>query len=189
MNVDIIAGAVLAWVGQAVGLSRLMERCGFHRLPWLIVLLFLGPAMWPLALLDLLRGPPGPLVVRRGSPGSDTLDLWVVLQSDRVSEPLKNQIASLKPYSRSLVLARVVKAGAPRAIETDAVSFLHRIAATLGEHEAELVVLFGDMDEAVKTIHQESELNVVLRSDQPDELWGRADDLPKVRCLGDDAAA
>jgi hypothetical protein len=189
VNVDIIAAAVLAWVGQAFALSRLMERRGFHALPWLIVLLFLGPAMWPLALLDLLRGPPGPLVVRRGARGSGTHNVWVILEGDRLSEPLKKHIANLKPYSRSLVMARVVKAGGPRAIETDAVSFLHRIAATLGEHEAELVVLFGNMEEAVKTIHQESELNVVLRSDQPDELWSRADDLPKVRCLGDDAAA
>jgi hypothetical protein len=189
VNVDFIAAAVLAWVGQALGLSRLMERRGFHRLPWLIVLLLLGPVMWPLALLVILRGPPGPLVVRRGARGSGTLDVWVVLESDRVPEPLKRQIESLKRYFRTLVIARVVKAGGPRAIETDAESFLHRIAATLGEHKAGLVVLFGDMDEVVQTIRQESALRVVLRSDQPDELFDRAGDMRRVGWLGDDAAA
>jgi hypothetical protein len=189
VNVDIIAAAVLAWVGQAIALSRLMERRGFRPLPWLIVLLLLGPVVWPLALLVILRGPPGPLVVRRGARGSGTLDVWVILESDRVSEPLKNLIESLKPYSRSLVLARVVKAGGPRAIETDAERFLHRIAATLGEHKAELIVLFGDMDELVQTIRQESALRVLLRSDQPDELFDRAGDMRRVGWLGDDAAA
>jgi hypothetical protein len=189
VNVDIIAAAVLAWVGQAIALSRLMEKHGFHRLPWLIVLLFLGPVIWPLALLDLLSGPPQPLVVRRGARGPGTLDVWVILESDRVSEPLRNQIANLKPYSRRLVLARVVKAGGPKAIETDAESFLPRIAATLGEHEAELVVLFGDMDEVVQAIRQESAPSVVLRSDQPDELFDRAGDMRRVGWFGHDAAA
>jgi hypothetical protein len=189
VNVDIIAAAVLAWVRQGIALSRLMERRGFHPLPWSIVLLLLGPVMWPLALLVVLRGPPGPLVVRRGARGSGTLDVWVILESDRVSEPLKSLIESLKPHSPSLVLARIVKAGGPRAIETDAESFLHRIAATLGEHKAELIVLFGDMDELVETIRQESALRVVLRSDQPDELFDRAGDMRRVGWLGDDAAA
>jgi hypothetical protein len=189
VNVDIIAAAVLAWVGQAIALSRLMERRGFHPVPWLIVLLLLGPVMWPLALLVILRGPPEPLVVRRGARGSGPLDVWVILESDRVSEPLKNQIANLPPYSRRLVLARVVKAGGPKAIETDAESFLNRMAATVDENEPELVVLFGDLEEVVQTIREESAPSVVLRSDQSDDVFDRAGDMRRVGWLGHDAAA
>jgi hypothetical protein len=64
--VALVLAAATLWLGQAVGVARLMSRVGFHPLPWFAVAALLGPAMWPLAVVDLVSGLPRPVSLRRG---------------------------------------------------------------------------------------------------------------------------
>lgn len=185
MAIALIAGAVILWLGQAFGLSRLMNRRGFHPLPWFVVPLLIGPAVWPLALREALSGPPRPELVRRGRRGPGSLNLFVLLERDELPEQVSAQVARLMPHCRRLVLGRVIKAGGPTVIRRDAESFLRRIARNLGAKEAELEILFGDMPRAAKTIQEEGVFNLVLHGDRPDELFVG----DRVRCLRDVTAA
>jgi hypothetical protein len=70
VNVVVLILAIATlWLSQAAGVARLMNRMGFHPLPWFAVTALLGPAMWPLAVVDLVSGLPGPVSLRRGSLG------------------------------------------------------------------------------------------------------------------------
>lgn len=181
MSIALIAGAVILWFGQAFGLSRLMDRHGFHPLPWFVVPLLIGPAVWPLALLEVLSGPPRPELVRWGRRGPGSLNVFVLLERDELPEQISVEVARLMPHCRRLVLGRVIKAGGPTVIRRDAESFLRRIARNWGAKEAELEILFGDMPRAVQTILDESVFDVVLRGDRPDELFVG----DRVSCLRD----
>jgi hypothetical protein len=187
--IALIAGAVLVWFGQALGLSRLMNRRGFHPLPWFVVPLLMGPAVWPLALVEALSGPPRQKLVRRGSRGPGALNVFVVLDRDELPEQFNTQVARLIPNCHRLVLGRVIKAGGPREIRREAESFLHRIARNMWTRDAELRILFGDMRRAVQTIDAEGVFGVVLRCDRPDELSDGDGEIQKVRCLRDVTAA
>jgi hypothetical protein len=95
--VGLVAAAAVLWVLQAVGLSQLMSRRGFHPLPWFAVSLLMGPAMWPLAVVELISGPPRPELLRRGSRGRGALDIFVALASNELPEETAVQIRRLMP--------------------------------------------------------------------------------------------
>lgn len=52
MSVALVVALAVAWFGQAIWLSVVMNGRGFHPLPWFMVPLVIGPAVWPLALIE-----------------------------------------------------------------------------------------------------------------------------------------
>ncbi|MGH2750032.1 MAG: hypothetical protein ACRDK3_04040, partial [Actinomycetota bacterium] len=189
MSIVLIACAPIVWFGQAFGLSRIMNRRGFHPLPWFAVGVLLGPVVWPLALLEAISGLPPPEQLRRGRPGSGAIDVFVVLDRDELPDPLASQMAHLRPYCRRIVIGRVIKAGGPVPDTQDAENFLRRIAHQLKTDEAELQILYGDMRQAVEAIHKEGGFGIVLRGDRPEELFDDEGKMQNVRCLRDVKAA
>ncbi|MGH2750885.1 MAG: hypothetical protein ACRDK3_08450 [Actinomycetota bacterium] len=185
MFIAFVAGAVLVWFGQALGLSCLMNRRGFHPLPWFVMPLLMGPMAWPLALFEALSGPPRQELVRRGSRGPGALNVFVLLDRDELPEQFGARVARLMPDCHRLVLGRVIKAGGPRDISRDAESFLRRIGRNMWAGDAEIRILFGDMRRAVQTIDEEGVFGVVLRGDQLDGLPDSDGETQKVRCLRD----
>jgi hypothetical protein len=89
------------------------------------------------------------------------------------------------PYCHRLVFARVIKAGGPTSIKKAAEAFLHGIARHMGSDDVELQMMFGDTQRAVRTIHGESVFNIVLRSDQPDELFDGDGGMQRMLSLSD----
>lgn len=189
MPVVVIACAPIVWLGQGFGLSRIMNRRGFHPLPWFAVGFLLGPVVWPLALLEAISGRPLPDLVRRGRPGRGAIDVFVVLDRDELPDPLASEMARLRPYCRRIVLGRVIKAGGPVLDTRYAESFLRRIAHRMKTDEAELQILYGDMGQAVEAIHREGGFAIILRGDRPEELFDGGGEMQKVRCLRDVTAA
>ena len=107
MSIVLIVGASALWLGQAIGLSRLMDRRGFHPLPWFVVPFLMGPPSWLVALVRSLSGPPLPEVVRRGSRGTGSLDVFevfVLLERDELPAEISDQLVPLMPYCHRLVL-------------------------------------------------------------------------------------
>lgn len=192
MSIVLIIGASTLWVGQAIGLSRLMNRRGFHPLPWFVVPFLIGPPSWLVALLRSLSGPPLPEVVRRGSRGTGSLDVFevfVLLERDELPAQISAQLTRLMPYCHRLVLARVIRADGHADIKKDAEAFLHQIARDMGSKEAELQILFGNIRRTVQEIHGESNFGLILRSDQPDELFDHEGEMQRMTCLPDGTTA
>ena len=190
MNIVVLmGGAAVVWVGQAIGLSRLMGRRGFHPLPWFAVSMLLGPAMWPLAVVELISGPPGPELLRRGSRGPGALEIGVVFGSNEIPEETAVEIRRLMPNCRRLVLGRVIKAGGPTFVAADAKAFLERAASHLGTRGAELQLLRGDMERVIGKLNNEGNYDLVLRSDQPNEPFDGHGSIQEMRCLRDVHAA
>jgi hypothetical protein len=52
VSVALVVALAVAWFGQAIWLSLVMNGRGFSPLPWFIVPLVIGPAVWPLALIE-----------------------------------------------------------------------------------------------------------------------------------------
>lgn len=184
----VVASATL-WVAQALGLSRLMSSRGFDPLPWLAMSLLLGPAMWPLAVIDLVSGSPEPVLLKRGERGEGTLDAFVAFDGDELHQSIALQIQRLQPHCSRLVLARVVKAGGPAFIAPDAERFLRDSASRLGAQEAELQLHHGVFADVVRAIRDRGDFDVVLRSDEPPELFEGNGSRPEMRCLRDGTAA
>jgi len=192
VSIVLIIGATALWVGQAIGLSRLMDRRGFHPLPWVVVPLLIGPAGWLVALLRYLSGPPLPEIVRRGNPGTgslDVFDVFVLLERDEVPVQISAQLTRLMPYCHRLVLARVIRTDGHTDIKRDAEAFLHQIARDMGSNDAELQILFGNTRRAVREIHGKSVFSLILRSDKPDELFDNEGEMQRMACLYDGTAA
>lgn len=192
MSIVLIIGASTLWVGQAIGLSRLMNRRGFHPLPWFVVPFLMGPPSWLVALLRSLSGPPLPEVVRRGSRGTGSLgvfEVFVLLERDELPAQISAQLTRLMPYCHRLVLARVIRADGHADIKKDAEAFLHQIARDMGLKEAELQILFGNIRRTVQKIHGESNLGLILRSDQPDELFDHEGEMQRLTCFPDGTTA
>jgi hypothetical protein len=192
MFVVLVVGASILWVVQAIGFSRLMNRRGFHPLPWFVVPLLLGPASWLLALLGSLSGPPLPEVVRRGSRGTGSLDVfevYVLLERDELPAQISEQLTRLMPYCHRLVLARVIRAGGHAEIKKGAEAFLHRIARGMDSNDAELQILCGNLRRTVQEIHEESDSSLILRSDRPDELFDNEGEMQRMTSLSDGTAA
>jgi hypothetical protein len=188
MVIGLIVCGVAVWGAQAFGLSQLMNRRGFHPRLWFVVPLVIGPACWPLALLRALPGPPVPEVVRgarRRTGPLEVFEVFVVLERDEIPAQVLAQVTRLMPYCHRLVFARVIKAGGPTDIKKAAEGFLHRIARHLGSDDVELQIMFGDMQRAVRMIHRESVFNIVLRSDQPDELFDGDGGMQRMLSLSD----
>ena len=165
----IVVGAAVLWLGQALGLSLLMSRLGFHPLPWFVVPLLIGPAVWPLALIEAVSGPPAPQVLHRGKSGSGRLDIFVLLGSDHVPERIRTELTKLMSRRRRLVIVRVIKAGGPGAIATDAERFLRGILSSFDMRDAELQLRFGDIRRAATAIEEQG--HFVLRDDRLDEMF------------------
>jgi hypothetical protein len=185
----VLAAAAIAWFAQALALSRLMNSRGFHPLPYFAVPLLIGPAFWPLALLDLLSGPPAPRLVRRGRRGGDGPEVLVALERDELAEKMAEEVARVLPRASRLVVARVLRAGGPSALEGDAERFLLSAATALHAPDAELDIVYGCFDSAVARVQKRGGFSVVLRSDQPDELFDRDGSRQEMRCLRDVQAA
>jgi hypothetical protein len=129
----LVVGVLLLWLGQAFGLSRVMSGRGFHPLPWLALGFLLGPAVWPLALMEALSGPPSPeLVVRCGRSRPAGVDAFAPFDGDEFPDTLARELKRLNPHCRRLVLGRVVKAGGQVFIEREAEAFLERVARRIG---------------------------------------------------------
>ena len=189
MNIAmLIAGLGVVWVAQAAGLSRLMSRRGFHPLPWFAVSMLLGPAMWPLALIEAITGPPGPELIRRGTRGTGSLDVLVAFPSNELPDDLERQIARLPNERDRLTLARIIKAGGPMDIEKDAARFLSSTASRLRLRDAELMVFHGTSESVLADLHARGDFDLVLRSDRPGELYDGNGSMQEVRCLRDAAA-
>jgi hypothetical protein len=82
--VALVIGLAVVWFGQAILLSRVMNRRGFHPLPWFMVPLLIGPAVWPLAFIEARSGPPAPVTLRSGKLGHGALDIFVLFEDDHV---------------------------------------------------------------------------------------------------------
>lgn len=188
MNVVmLIAGAAVIWVAQAAGLARLMSRRGFHPLPWFAVAILLGPALWPLAVIELVSGPPGPVLLRRGSGAQRAI--FVAFRDDELADWKEIELQGLLPRGDRLVLARVIKAGGPTFISANAERFLHDTAARLGARNAELQLLHGPFERVVGEIQARGDYDLVVRSDQPSELFDRSSSRQEMRCQRDVTAA
>jgi hypothetical protein len=185
MATSFIVVIPVVWLSQALGLSLIMSRRGFHPLPWLAVSLLLGPAMWPLALAEAISGLPSPEVIRHGHRRQAGVDVFVVLHRNEFPEALARQVERVLPHCRRLVFGRVIKAGGPVTVKQEAAWFLRMVAHQLGPGEAELQILYGDMRRVVDAIHEEGDFAIVLRSDLPDELYDDGGQLQKVRYLRD----
>ena len=185
----IITGSGMLWLGQAVALSRLMNRRGFHPLPWFMVPILLGPAVWPFALFEAISGPPASELLRRGRRGSGALDVFVLFESDHLPRETKAQLSRLMPFCRRLVLARVIKAGGPMAPSVEAERFLKSIAAASETKDAELQLHFGDIRHVVAKIETRGDVDVLLRSDQPDETFHSDGDNQEARWVHNVPAA
>ncbi|MGH2808482.1 MAG: hypothetical protein ACRDKT_14540 [Actinomycetota bacterium] len=187
--VVIVMASVGLWVAHAVALSALMSRRGFDRLAWFAVPLLMGPASWPLALVEGISGPPPALIVHRGRRHDGTLDVAVVLEHDRVPEETAPQVARVLPDRGRLLIARVVAAGGPTVIENDAAAFLVDAARTLHAEDASLRIVFGTFEGAVARIQQRGGFSLVIRSDHPDEVFEGDGFQPEMRCQRDVTAA
>lgn len=190
MTVVLIVSSVLvAWVLQAIGVSRAMRRRGFAALPWFVTSLVLGPAAWTLAVAEARGGPPGPVILRWGTPAQGVIDVLVALEGDEVPPETVAQLRRVLQYSRRVVLARVVGAGGPAHIVKDAERFLIDAAARLRLDGAELHLLYGDLDAVVAGAQRRHEFGIILRSDQPAELFDGDGPRQEVRCVRDVSAA
>jgi hypothetical protein len=192
MSIVLIVGASTLWVGQAIVLSRLMNRRGFHPLPWFVVPILIGPASWLVALLRSLSGPPLPEVVRRGRRGTGSLDVFevfVLLERDELPSQISAQLAQLMTHCHRLVLARVLRADGHSYIKKGAGAFLHQLARDMGLKDAELQIRFGNIRRAAQEIHGESDFYLILRSDHPDELFDNEGEMQEMACLPDGTSA
>lgn len=190
MNIAIlIAAAAVVWIAHALVLARLMSSRGFHPLPWIAVSFLLGPAIWPLALIEIASGVPGPTRIRRGHHGGGELDVFVAFDRDVIDERSSTQLARLAPRCDHLVLARVIKAGGPTFIPGDAEAFLCDTASRLGASNAELQLHQGCFGRIVRRIRAQGDFDLVLRSDEPSELFEEDGSRPEMRCLRDVTAA
>jgi hypothetical protein len=161
----LVVGLGVVWFGQALLLSRVMSRHGCHPLPWFMVPLLLGPAAWPLALIEALSGPPAPELLRRGERGPGALDVFVLFEADHVPEGVKAELQRLAPRLRRLVLARVIKAGGPTMIQADATRFLKGITTPIQTRDAALQIVFGDITRVVAEIEERGDIDVLIRTD------------------------
>ncbi|MGH2789054.1 MAG: hypothetical protein ACRDJV_14295 [Actinomycetota bacterium] len=166
MSVVLVVGLAVVWFGQAIWLSRVMNGRGFHPLPWFMVPLLIGPAVWPLALIEALSGPPAPELLRRGKRGPGALDVFVLLEDDHVPDRIEAELQRLMPRCRHLVLARVIKAGGPTAIQADAARFLKRITTPPRTRDAELQLHFGVASRVITEIEARGDVDFLLRSSQ-----------------------
>ena len=189
MTVVMVFGAAVAGAGQAIAVSRAMRRRGFDGLPWLVTSLVLGPAAWPLALSEVRRGAPGPEVLRWGTPGRGVIDVLVVLELDAVPRETVTQLWRVLPYTRRVVLARVVRAGGPGYVAKEARRFLADAASRLRLDGAELQLLHGDLATVVGATQRRREFGIILRSDQPSELFDGDGSRQEVRCERDVSVA
>lgn len=151
-------------------------------MPWAIVALVLGPALWPFALAEAAAGLPYPEVIRRGRtrPG---LRVLVLLDRDELPDALERQVRRLVPDCGQVVLARVVRAGGPATVATDAACFLRDVAERLDAPIVELRILYGTIDRVAETIYEEGEFAFVFRSDDPRELYHGGGQTPKVKLV------
>ncbi|HEV2756563.1 MAG TPA: hypothetical protein VG318_12405 [Actinomycetota bacterium] len=189
MTVVTASGVALAWVLQAVGLSRVMKRRGFDGLPWLVTPLVLGPAAWPLALSEVRRGLPRPEVVRWGTAGEGAIDVFVVLEDDALPPETVAQLRRVLPYSRRVVVARALRSGGPSRVARDARRFLTGIADGLRLEGAELQLVYGTVNAVVRESRRRGEFGIILRSDQPAELFDGDGSRQEVRCERDVSVA
>ncbi len=190
MTVELIVSSVVgAWVLQAIGVSRAMRRRGFDALPWFVTSLVLGPAAWPFAMAEARGGPPRPVILRWGTPDRGAIDVFIALDGDEVPPETVAQLRRVLQYSRRVVLARVVRAGGPAHVVKDAERFLIDAAAGLRLDGAELQLLYGDLDAVVAEAQRRHEFGIILRSDQPAELFDGDGPRQEVRCMRDVSAA
>lgn len=185
----ILSSVLIAWVLQAVGVSRAMRRRGFDVLPWFVTCLLLGPAAWPLAFAEVRTGLPGPVIVRWGTPSRGVIDVFVVLEADEVPPETDAQLRRVLQHSRRVVLARVVMAGGSAHVAKHAERFLIDAAARLRLDGAELQLLYGELDAVVAQTQARHEFGIILRSDQPAELFDGDGPRQEVRCIRDVSAA
>ena len=138
-------------------------------------------ALGPLAFRALRRAP-GPEILRWGTPGQGVIDVLVVFEADALPPETTAQLRRLLPYSRRIVLARVVRSGGPRVVAKEAASFLEDVAKTLRLEGAELQLLYGNLDAAVCESRRRHEFGIILRSDQPAELFDGDGSRQEMRC-------
>lgn len=186
--VGLVLAAAMLWLAQAVGVARLMSRAGFHPVPWFAVTALLGPAMWPLAIVDVVSGPPRPVVLRRGRRGPGTLDVFVAV-TDEFPQQIGMQVRSVLPYARRMVIASVIKAGGPTYVTADAETFLTGTASRFGLKDAELQIHYGDLDRVIARIQQQGNFGLLIRGDRPGESFDGDGSHQEMRCLRDVQAA
>jgi hypothetical protein len=184
----IVVGAGVLWLGQALGLSRVMSRRGFHPLPWFMVPLLLGPAVCPLALIEALTGPPPPELLRPGKRGSGALDVFVLFDADHVPDRIKAELQRLTPRCRHLVLARVIKRG-PHGDRSRCCAFLKGITTPPESRDAELQLLFGDITRVANEIEARGDIDVLLSSAHARNQFHSDGDNQKGRWIHDVPAA
>ena len=186
MTVALVVSSVLvAWVLQAIGVARAMGRRGFDALSWFVTSLLLGPASWVLAVGEARGGANRRVIVRSGAPGRGAIDVLVALEADEIPPETVAQLRRVLQYTRRVVLARIVKAGGPAHVVKDAERFLIDAAARLSLHGGELQLLYGDLDEVVVETQRRHEFGIILRSDQPSDLFDGDGPRQEVRCERD----
>lgn len=185
--VSLIVGAAVLWVTHALAVAFLLDRRGFHRLPWLATSLLLGPAIWPLALIEIWSGPPRRELLRAGQARAEGIDVFVLFESNHAPDPTLRQIRRIGGHRRRLVFARVIKAGGPVYLGQEAGDFLRSLARR-ADPDAELQILYGDMGRATDEAHLQG-ADIVLRSDHPHEIYDGDGGAQEVRCVRDAPAA
>src|SRR5688500_13835427 len=85
-------------MGLAVAVAAVMERRGFHPLPWFVVALLLGPAVWPLAVVEAFSDGQGRRLLRAGLPRDGEVDVAVLLEKNEVPPTLSANLAEVEGF-------------------------------------------------------------------------------------------
>ena len=153
-----------------------------------LVLAWALQALRPLALRALRRAP-GPEILRSGTAGRGAIDVLVVFEDDALPPETAAQLRRVLPYSRRLVLARVVRSAGARGVAKQAATFLETVANALRLEGAERQLLYGGLDAVVSASRRRHEFGIILRSDRPAELFDGDGSRQELRCRRDASVA
>lgn len=145
---EIVLVVVLVWLAIGLTASVVMGRRGHDAFGWLVIGMVLGPLAIPIAVRTIREERPiGAREVQAGRAGAGSIDVLVGLDGSEASErALRRSLELLGDRVGRLTLATVLGREGPATgwfDETDAVSAIERIAASLPGHGPGVVVLRG----------------------------------------------
>ncbi len=164
----LVGFGVVTWLLVGPSLAWVMSRRGYDRTAWLLIGLLLPAIAVILALVELLwpaSTSPRILTPGRVQPGS--LDVLIHVDPSTGALESANVLAALRPRLRTLGLARVLPRGSGHLAERRTAGELCRDAEALGVPGAQLVVLFGCPQEALRHYATIANYSLVVTAERP----------------------